>query len=84
MREELPTLPSTPEAGKEKAGPKEAQARRPEPEWQRAFADLCAEIAWGSDPAGETVQRLLQRCPEALKASTGSAAGATCGQSTGT
>ena len=74
MQEEFPTPQSTQEAGEEKAGLDETRARRPEPEWQRIFADLCAEIAWGSDPASETVQRLLRRCATALEAFTGGGA----------
>jgi hypothetical protein len=71
MQEEFASPQSTQEAEEEKAGLDETRTRRPEPEWQRIFADLCAEIAWGSDPASETVQRLLQRCMEVLKAFTG-------------
>jgi hypothetical protein len=70
MLEEFATKQSTQETGEEKAGLDETQTRRPEPGWQRIFADLCAEITWGSDLASETVQHLLQQCTEVLQAFT--------------
>ena len=73
MREEISAPESTQEAKLDETGP--------EPGWQKLFADLCAEIAWSSDPAGETVQRLLRRCRESVEAFTGGAAG---GHATGT
>jgi hypothetical protein len=71
MLEESATAQSAQEAGDENAGLDRTWPRRPEPEWQRTFTDLLAEIAWGTDTASDTVQRLARRCTEALKALAG-------------
>jgi hypothetical protein len=83
MPQELAAPQATSEAGGDKAGADEGRADRPGPEWLGAFTDLCAEIAWGSDPASATVRRLARRCTEALKALTGGAGGATSGPAAG-
>jgi hypothetical protein len=67
---------STQEARGEKPGLVQPGVRRPELEWQRNFTDLCAEIAWGTDPASDAVRRLVQQCAEALEALARAAAAA--------
>jgi len=36
------------------------------PDWRPIVADLCMELAWGTDPASDTVQLLVLRCAQAL------------------
>jgi hypothetical protein len=85
MLEEFAKPQSKQGARETKAGFNETRPRPSEPEWQTCFAELCAEIAWGTDPASATVQRLRQRCRQALKAFTGRGASrATGGPATGT
>jgi hypothetical protein len=68
MVNETATARSTLEPSEEKAGFDQTEAQGPIAEWQKIITDLLAEIAWGTDPTSETVQRLAWRGTEALNA----------------